>query len=156
MWAVLYHLKLVIFIHFKLNCVHFSSAKQTIKGGLFSLFLLKFSPANLKACNCMVSDVNWLTLIDFWDFSSFIKWVSKQPCSFSISLSWTIITECSHFLEQRVAIMQFTIVLLKNLVLFPLEQPHFIIGFVWAYAPFYPFLASTFALGELCVSGLFS
>lgn len=58
MWPALYHFKLVIFIHFKLNCIHFSSAKQTIKATLFSLALLKFSPAALRAFNCVVNDVN--------------------------------------------------------------------------------------------------
>lgn len=48
--------------------------------------------------------------------------------------------------------MQFAIVLLKNLVLFPAEQPHFIMTFfVEANAPFSTFKASTFAPGELCV-----
>lgn len=74
---------------------------------------------------------------------------TTNPCSIAISLSCTIITECTHFLEQHVAIMQFTIVLLKNLVLFPLEQPHFIIAFcVSIHSTFSPFAASTFAPGE--------
>lgn len=47
--------------------------------------------------------------------------------------------------------MQFTIVLLNNLVLFPPEQPHFITAFcVGTLSIFFPFTASTFAPGELC------
>lgn len=61
-------------------------------------------------------------------FSSFIKWVSKQPLFMAISLSRTVITDCTDFLKQRVAIIQFTVVPWKNLVLFPPEQPHFIIA----------------------------
>lgn len=36
MWAVLNHFKLVIFVLLKLNCNHFSKAKQTIKARFFS------------------------------------------------------------------------------------------------------------------------
>lgn len=67
MWAVLYNFLLVIFIHFKLNCIHFSSAKATIKARLFSLLLLKFSTTALRAC--LVNDVDSLIYYGFlWFF----------------------------------------------------------------------------------------
>lgn len=66
MWALLYHFKLVIFIHFKINCIHFSSAKQKIKAWLFSLLLLNCSPTAQRACSCLLSNVKWVIFDRFF------------------------------------------------------------------------------------------
>lgn len=109
--------------------IFFLQPNRQLKLNSLACCFWNFTPMSLKACDCLVNDVNCVILLDFCDFSSVVKWVLKQPSSFAIKLSWTIITESSHFLEQRVAIIQFTIVLLKNLLLFPPEQLHFIIAF---------------------------
>lgn len=55
--------------------------------------------------------------------------MSAETLFLTISLSWTAITEFTHSLKQRVTIKQFIFVLWKNPMLFPPEQPHFIIAF---------------------------
>lgn len=68
-FAVLYHFKLVIFFHFQLNCVHFSAARKTIKARLFSAA----SEIQSHSCEDFLCKLCGVTLIDFCDFSSFIK-----------------------------------------------------------------------------------
>lgn len=68
LWPALYHLKLVIFIHFKLNYIHFSPGKQTIKAELFSFSLLKCGLPDPKAYNCLVNYLNQAILIKFCNF----------------------------------------------------------------------------------------
>lgn len=72
----------------------FLQAKRQLKPGCLVCCLRKFSSTALRACNCLVNDAGYI-LMDFCDFSSFIKGVSKQRLFLPISLSWTIIRVCS-------------------------------------------------------------
>lgn len=122
LWSVVYHFKLVIFIHLKLNCFYFSKVEQTIKSGCLVACLWNWIPQLSGKWSDVVTD-RFL-----WFFPSLLNGNWNKHCS-PLSLSWTVILDCTRFLKQRVAIMQFTFVQWKNLVLFPPEQPHFIIAF---------------------------